>query len=148
MGKVLIVVFISLTFLFSYSAIAMAYEKEIKNLSSTMAESIAKEGKKSIAVADFTDLQGNITELGRFLAEEFSVALAGAGKGFEVVDRTHLKTLIQEHKLSATGLIDPSIAKKLGQIAGVDALITGTITPFGDIALDFQSKCSTLLLQE
>lgn len=97
-----------------------------------MAEKIAATGKKTIAVVDFTDLQGNVTELGRFLAEEFSVALAGTSNGFEVVDRTHLKSILAEHKLSATGLIDPQTARKLGQIAGVDAIITGTITPFGD----------------
>ncbi len=132
MHKVLFGLFISLTFLLSIFNNTMAYEKEIKSLSSSMAEDIAKAGKKMIAVVDFTDLQGNVTELGRFLAEEFSVALAGAGKGFEVVDRTHLKSIIAEHKLSSTGVIDPQTARKLGQIAGVDALITGTITPFGD----------------
>jgi TolB-like protein len=118
--------------LLSDSPLLFAYEKEIKSLSSSMAESLVKASKKTIAVADFTDLQGNVTELGRFLGEEFSVALAGAGKSFEVVDRTHLKTLLKEHKLGETGIIDPSTAKKLGQIAGVDTLITGTITPFGD----------------
>lgn len=132
MRKVLIGLFISLIFLLLDFNISMAYEKEIKSLSLTMAEDIAKASKKSIAVVDFTDLQGNVTELGRFIAEEFSVALAGAGKGFEVVDRTHLKSIIAEHKLSSTGIIDPQTARKLGQIAGVDALITGTITPFGD----------------
>jgi len=132
MSKVLTGLFISFIFLLSGFNISMAYEKEIKNISASIAENIAKAGKKSIAVVDFTDLQGNVTELGRFIAEEFSVALAGAGKGFEVVDRTHLKTLLQEHKLAISGVIDPTTAKKLGQIAGVDALVTGTITPFGD----------------
>lgn len=112
--------------------IGMAYEQEIQRLSSSMAEKISKAGKKTVAVVDFTNLQGQVTELGRFLAEEFSVAIAGAEKGFEVVDRTHLKTLLKEHKLSTSDVMDPSTAKKLGQIAGVDALITGTITPFGD----------------
>lgn len=111
---------------------SMAYEKEIKNLSAFMGGQITSAGKKTIAVVDFTDLQGNVTELGRFLAEEFSVALAGAGKGFEIVDRTHLKSIIAEHKLSSTGIIDPQTARKLGKIAGVQALIAGTITPFGD----------------
>jgi TolB-like protein len=123
---------ISLVFLLSDISILLAYEKEIKGLSISMAENIAKAGKKTIAVVDFTDLQGNVTELGRFISEEFSVALAGAGKGFEVVDRTHLESIIAEHKLSATGIIDPQTARKLGQIAGIDAIITGTITPFGD----------------
>lgn len=111
---------------------SFTYEKEINNMAQTMAENIESSGKKTIAVADFTDLQGFVTELGRFLAEEFSIALAGSGKGFEVVDRTHLKILLIEHKITTTGIIDPQTARKLGQISGVEALITGTITPFGD----------------
>lgn len=117
---------------FFTTQVGHAYEQEVQRLSSSMAEKISKTGKKTVAVVDFTNLQGQVTELGRFLAEEFSVAIAGSEKGFEVVDRTHLKTLLKEHKLSTTDVMDPSTAKKLGQIAGVDALITGTITPFGD----------------
>lgn len=132
MGKLWTTVFIGLSLLLSNSGTTTAYEKEIRSLSESMAANIGEAGKKTIAVADFTDLQGNITELGRFLAEEFSVALAGSGKGFEVVDRTHLKVLLKEHKLSVTGLIDPQTARKLGKIAGVEALVTGSLTPFGD----------------
>lgn len=43
-----------------------------------------------------------------------------------------LKSIIKENKLSATGLIDPATARKLGKVAGVDALITGTLTPLRD----------------
>jgi TolB-like protein len=129
-GCVVCVVFTVLSL--CYVHVSSAYEKEIKALSATMAENITKAGKNRIAVVDFTDLQGNVTELGRFLAEEFSVALLGAGQGFELVDRTHLQSLLKEHKLSTTGLIDPATARQLGQIAGVDALVTGTITPFGE----------------
>ena len=123
---------LSTAFSLFYSKHIMAYEQEINSLSTATAEKISAAGKKTIAVVDFTDLQGNVTELGRFLAEEFSVALAGTSKGFEVVDRTNLKSLLVEHKLASKGIIDPQTARKLGQIAGVDALITGTITPFGD----------------
>lgn len=111
---------------------SLAYEREIKSLADTLARDIAGADKKIIAVVDFTDLQGNVTELGRFLAEELSVALAVSDQGFEVVDRSHLKVLLQEHKLALTGLIDPSTARKLGEIAGADALVTGTITPLGN----------------
>jgi TolB-like protein len=113
-------------------AVGWAYEKEIKAASATLADSIAKAGRKSVAVVDFTDLQGNVTELGRFVAEQISVALAASGKPFEVVERTHLKALLKEHRLADSGVIDPQTARKLGQIAGVEALVTGTLTPFGD----------------
>ena len=111
---------------------ASAYNNEILKLSAMMADRIIQTGIQTVAVADFTDLQGNVTELGRFLAEHISVALAGSGRRLMVVDRTHIRTLLKEHKLSSTGLIDPATARQLGKVAGVEALITGTITPFGD----------------
>ena len=106
------------------------YSNEIQQLSLNIADRIVRSGVRTVAVADFTDLQGNITELGRFLAEHFSVALAGAGRAIEVIDRTHIKTLLREHKLSET--LDTTTAKQLWKIAGVEALVTGTLTPFGD----------------
>src|ERR1700687_960711 len=120
-----------LTFLLMSQPI-VAYEQEVKQLSAQMAIAIAKSGKKTVAVVDFTDLQGCVTELGRFLAEEFSVNLTVEAKDFEVIDRTHLKTLLQEHKLASSGIIDPQTARRLGEIAGVQALVTGSLTPFGD----------------
>ena len=111
---------------------ANAQDREIRGITDKLTESLTQSGKKTVAVVDFTDLQGNVTELGRFLAEEISASLAESAKGIEVVDRTNLKVIIQENKLAATGIIDPATARKLGQIAGVDSLITGTLTPFGD----------------
>ena len=106
--------------------------QEINELSKSMAEKIATSGEKSIAVVDFADLQGNVTELGRFLAEEISTELVNAGKGFEVVDRLHLKAILKEHKLSASGLIDPTTVRELGKVAGVGVIVTGTVTPLGE----------------
>jgi TolB-like protein len=125
--------YVSILVLILFSPLTSSgYEKEIKIMAAALSENIIAAGKKTVAVVDFTDLLGNVTELGRFFAEEFSVSLASAGKGFEVIDRTHLKTLLAEHKLSTTGLIDPQTARKLGQIAGVEVLITGSITSFGE----------------
>ena len=124
---------IAVAALVSVATVANAYEEQVKSLSATLAKNIMHSDKKSIAVVDFSDLQGRVTDLGRFLAEELSVNLVSAGKGFQVVERTRLKTILEEHKLAQTGLIDPETAKKLGQIAGVDAIITGTVTPLMDV---------------
>jgi TolB-like protein len=104
----------------------------VNSLSNGLSEIASRSGKKTVAVVDFTDLQGCVTELGRYMAEDVSVALVNNAKGFEVIDRTNLKVLMQEHKLAATGIIDPATARKLGQVAGVDALVTGTIAPLSD----------------
>jgi len=111
---------------------ASAQEKELRAITDKLSESLSQTGKKTVAVVDFTDLQGCVTELGRFVAEELSASLAEGGKGLDVVDRTNLRVTLQENKLAATGVIDPATARKLGQLAGVDSLITGTLTPFGD----------------
>jgi len=109
-----------------------AGQREIPATALSIAEDIAASSKKTVAVVDFTDLQGNVTELGRFVAEEMALGLVTARKGLSVVDRTHLKALMQENRLDATGLIDPATARRLGQVLGVEALVTGTITPFAD----------------
>jgi TolB-like protein len=111
---------------------ARAYEQQLRAASAALGRSIGTAGKKSVAVVDFTDLQMQVTELGRFLAEELQAALLADAKGFVVVDRTHLRVLLQEHKLTSTGIIDPMTARKLGQMAGVDCLVTGSLTPLGD----------------
>jgi len=125
----IMIVFVIICFL---PAVASSYEKEVDAISRSIGERIESLGKKKIAVVDFTDLQGNVTELGRFLAEELSVSITMNFPNLEVIDRTHLKTLLQEHALSISGLTDPSNVQKLGQIAGTEAIITGTVTPFGD----------------
>lgn len=117
-----------LGFLFTSLLVCMA--QDFHTMAAGISQHISASGRKSVAVTDFTDLDGNPTELGRYLAEEFSDALFAEARGFEVIDRTHLKAILQEHKLATTGLIDPSTARMLGQIAGVDTLVTGTITPF------------------
>jgi TolB-like protein len=106
--------------------------QDFSRIAPTIAARLASTGRKTVAVVDFTDLQMNVTELGRFLAEEFQGALVNQAQGFRVVDRTHLKALLQENKLAASGIIDPQTARQLGRIAGVDALVTGGITPLGD----------------
>ena len=60
----------------------LAYDDQLKQLAAQLADSISKSGKKTVAVADFTDLDGNVTELGRFLAEETSRRSRRRREGF------------------------------------------------------------------
>jgi TolB-like protein len=89
-----------------------SYDDAIKQISSQLADAIASSGKKAVAVSAFTDLDGNVTEIGRFLAGDLSTSLAAQAKGFLVIDRTQ--------------------SKGAPQAPGVDALVTGSITAFSD----------------
>jgi TolB-like protein len=111
-------------------------DKELTDLTERLASQIKDHGKKKVAVLDFTDLQGNQSDLGRYVAEQLTVNLVVGKRDFVVLDRANLKSILAEYKLTATGLVDPENAKKLGQFAGVDALILGTIVPMsGNIDL-------------
>lgn len=120
-------VFVSLL---SPSSFAQELDKEISELTAEVVSAVDQAEVKTIAILDFADLQGNTSQLGRFVADEISTDLVMAKKHFTVVDRANLKKIMQENKLTVSGLVDPDTAKKLGQIAGVDAIVTGTLTPF------------------
>jgi TolB-like protein len=102
---------------------------ELSKLADNLAGQIKDQGKKKVTVLDFTDLQGGSSELGKYVAEQLTVDLVISRKGFSVLDRANLQSILAEHKLAATGLIDPDTAKKFGQFSGVDAIILGTVTP-------------------
>jgi len=111
---------------------SLAYEQELGRLAGQLAEKLASDSHHRIAVVDFTELDGDVTLLGRFLAEELSISLSENGPAFQVVDRQRLSVLLKEHKLSLSGLLEPNSIRRLGKIAGVGALVTGSITPFGE----------------
>jgi TolB-like protein len=107
-------------------------ETQLQPIATAIAAGCQAAGARRIAVADLTDLQGQVTELGRFLAEELEVSLLGTTPKIDIIDRSNLGRILAERKLSVTGIVNPATAKQLGQIAGVDGIVTGTITPLGD----------------
>lgn len=123
-----------LFFAFFSAAVAVAADihRELDDIAKRLATKIEETGRSKVAVADFTDLHSVVHELGRFISEEVSTNLVLSARGFSVIDRNHLRTILKEQKLSMSGLMDPENQKKLGKILGVDALVLGSITPFGE----------------
>jgi len=120
-GKILVLPFL----LFSFIAFSQTdFDSQIKKMSDTLVNRLLKTGKKRIAVSNFVDLQGNTTELGKYIAEAFSVELSSTE--LSVVDRSRLKDLLEELKLTEAKLTKPENALKLGELAGVEYIITGT----------------------
>jgi len=102
-------------------------DQRISELSQQIANKMSAKQKTTIAVIEFTDLQGNVTDFGRYLAEELITRLYDTEK-FKVIERQQLNKVIAEQKLSLSGVIDPASAKQLGKILGVDAIVSGTTT--------------------
>lgn len=134
MRKSLFLIWTALILILNASAVfAESYDAQISSISKNIIEKINASGKKSAAVVDFTDLQGNVSELGRFIAEELSADLQNKATKFQVVDRTLFKGALKASQFSLPGVLDPASIKKIGRAAEVDFLITGVITPLGDI---------------
>ena len=109
------------------------YEKQTAAFSIDLAKKIKESSKTKVAVSDFLDNDGNLTELGKAIAEDIGVGIVNESKGtFQVMERSNLNAILKEQKLSSTGLIDPETAKQLGKLKMVDAVIVGNIAPFGN----------------
>ena len=113
------------------SVAAQSLDQRASELSQQIARNMENGQKRRIAVLEFTDLQGEVTNFGRYLSEELITRLYDSNK-FKVVERQLLNKVIAEQKLSLTGVVDPASARKLGSVLGVDAIVSGTIADRGD----------------
>lgn len=84
----------------------------------------------NIAIKEFTnatkqqDLEKTITEI-------FITAFSKSG-AFNVIERQQLEKVLNEFELSQSGIIDTSTSKEIGQLTGVEAIVTGTVSQIGN----------------
>jgi curli biogenesis system outer membrane secretion channel CsgG len=114
---------------------AQTLDATLSTFSERVAADIQKSKLQKVTVLDFTDLRGNQTEVGHYLAEQLSVSLVERRNGFSVLDRAILKTVLAQLKIT-DGMVDPATAKELGHVSGIDAIVYGNVTVFdSDIEL-------------
>ncbi len=87
--------------------------------------------KKRVAVVNFKveSVYGK-RRLGNVSSDILISVLQNTGR-FILVERERLSAIIDEQKLSMSGLVDTSTAVSIGSLAGADAIITGSVTKFG-----------------
>ena len=109
--------------------------REVKKIADSFVAKLKKKDQEvhNIIVSDFTDGKVAPTELGRYLAEEFSFYIADLDdEKFSVLDRSRLEALLKEQGLIRDELIDPLTAVKLGKLKGMQHLLSGTIIDSGE----------------
>jgi curli biogenesis system outer membrane secretion channel CsgG len=96
--------------------------------------------KKRIAVFDFdyatvmsssAAVFGNNVDLGKGISD-LTVKYLGKDGTYSVVDRKAMDKILAEQNFSNSDRANPNSAAKLGKILGVDAIIVGSITQFGN----------------
>ena len=126
MLKLILFLLLSINLLYS-----QGLDKGLNQMVSQISESMPSSAKQKIAIIEFSDLDGKVTELGKFLSEELITKLFMTKK-FNVVERQLLNKILQEHQINMSGIVDENTIKQLGKILGVDAICTGTITDLGE----------------
>ena len=81
-------------------------------------------------VLDLTDGDFDTAPLGRVMATELETKLVQTRR-FAVITRLDLEKVLDELMLGATGVVNAEQARAFGEVAGVQLLITGSITVFG-----------------
>lgn len=82
--------------------------------------------KKIIAITDFEVIKGREKEAGRVTLEGLTSMLIDSGH-FTVVERSKLKTIMDELQLSLSGLTKETPEKVLGKLFMADIILTGTL---------------------
>lgn len=91
-------------------------------------EVILPEVVKRIAVVEFTAKDSQSHGYGDIAAARLNSLLASAPTAkYELIDRTHLKGVLAEQDLGASGVTDSSTAVKAGKMLNADAIIFGTV---------------------
>jgi len=103
----------------------------VEQVAVQLAKSVPEGRVFRVAVTDFPDLQGVTSDLGRYIAERLTTRLSQAPK-FRVIERRRLSLVLGELKFSMSDLVDPSKAKRLGQMLGVEGLVVGSISDLGN----------------
>lgn len=91
----------------------------------------AGERKIRLGVATFQPTEAQRTAdrgFGSYATEQIFAGLGSAGPGIRLFERARLDAVLKEQKLSASGLFDESEARKIGELAPIDLLLTGTYT--------------------
>jgi len=87
----------------------------------------------SVAVVEF-DVKGElgIKDAGAIIAEWMINAVDRTGR-FNLKERVLLKKVLEEQNIGMTGLIKGDTASKIGEIYGVNGLVTGSVFKWGNV---------------
>ncbi|WP_049723190.1 CsgG/HfaB family protein [Gilvimarinus polysaccharolyticus] len=85
-----------------------------------------------VAVMDFENQsQHGGWRIGQGAADILTTALVKQ-TNYDIFERGRLNSLIEEQNLGSSGRVDPATAAKIGKIIGVQYIITGAVTEYGE----------------
>ena len=88
--------------------------------------------KPRVAIMDFDNRsQAGGYSVGRGASDMLSTELVKKNT-FSVMERDRLSAILKEQNLGASGNVDPTTAAKIGKLIGVEYIVTGAVTEYGE----------------
>jgi TonB family protein len=107
---------------------AAASRVDLDHLADQLGKGMAKEKLRSVTIADFSATDGKPSDLGWYLANRLSDSWLRHGQEFRVLDRAELR----DAKVTADDLRSVEILQRLGNVWGVDSVVTGAVDALPD----------------
>lgn len=97
----------------------------------------------TVAVLDFTGLvlgeSGNSGPFGKAVSAMLVTELTGR-PGLRVIERANVQDVLQEHRLSLSGMVEDGQALQVGRLLGAQYVIYGQVTDWaGDLRMDVRA---------
>ncbi|MEQ1586635.1 MAG: FlgO family outer membrane protein [Cyclobacteriaceae bacterium] len=86
---------------------------------------------QSLAVVPFTATASSVEQskaFGEYLTETIIGSISGHPDKLKLFERTRMDAILKEHEFILTDLMKPAAALKIGELAPIDALLSGTYT--------------------
>jgi TolB-like protein len=104
------------------------------DMARTLALEMREQGKRSVAVSTFRNLDGETTPVGAFFAEELTTQLVAVkDEDLVVVERSRTDAIFEEQKLGIDGLRESGKLDAFVKVLEVDALVVGTISTIPEL---------------
>jgi len=110
---------------------AKSYTAVTSELSQKIVDAPTVRLPQNLAVVPFTATASSTQQskaFGEYLTETILGSLSGHPQKLKLFERTRMDAILKEHEFILTDLMKPAAALKIGQLAPIDALLSGTYT--------------------
>ncbi len=108
-------------------------------MADSLSEGAGRDHKRRVAVIGFSSETGENNRASAIVTERLTSEIASKAN-LEVIERGRLDEVLKEQKLGANGVVDAVTAKKIGNILGADAVVTGTVIELDDKNVEVNAR--------
>lgn len=116
-----------------HAALDAAAASAARELARELSSGVAAEGLLRVAVMPPRAAPPALAEVAHDLRHRLGDHLRELAPGLVLVERDDLEALWREHRLPASGLLDPEAVAELGRMLGADALLLGSLVEVGGV---------------